>query len=96
MIAEREWRQIAAEQGTRVLRFRAALLILRAFGASAPGRSPAVVAVVNRWIDSGMVGPVPWPDDPAFRMWAAENGFGNVGGHVGAWADTVPRSPKPH
>ena len=94
---ERDWREIAAEQGARVLRFRTALMILRAFGASAPSRSPAVVAIVNRRIDNGMTGPVPWPaDDPAFRMWAAENGFGNVGGHVGPWADTVPRSAKPH
>ena len=96
MLPERDWREIAAEQGARILRFRTALLILRAFGASAHNRSPAVVATVNRWIDAGMSGPVPWPDDPAFRMWAARNGFGNVAGNVDYWAYTVLRSGTRH
>ena len=96
MSDERDWREIAAEQGARLVRFRTALLILRAFGTSAPCRSPAVVATVTRWIDAGMDGPAPWPDDPAFQMWAAHHGLGNVGGHIGFWFYAVPRSGTPH
>ncbi len=81
-VAERNWCEIAAHQGTRLLRLRLALQILRTWSGGEP-RSAAVAAVVHRWIDAGMDGPVPWPDDPAFGRWAARRGIGNVGGHVG-------------
>ena len=42
-----------------------------------------MTSVIHRWIDAGMAGPVPWPDDPAFGRWAARQGFSNVRGHIG-------------
>lgn len=96
MSADREWRDIAAEQGTRLLRARVALCILRAWGGAADSRSAGVVAVVHRWIDAGMEGPVPWPPDPAFRAWAARLGMGEVAGHVGVWHLAPPGSGTAH
>lgn len=37
-----------------------------------------------------MLGPLPWPDDPAFGRWAARQGFSNVRGHIGDQLLAVP------
>ena len=92
---ERDWREIAAQQGTRLLRLRLALQILRSWGGDAP-QGAAVAVVIHRWIDAGMDGPVPWPDDPAFSHWAARQGLSNVGGTVGHWMFAPAASGKPH
>jgi hypothetical protein len=60
-----------------------ALKLLRAWNNGAAGYSADVVLTVNRWIDGGMKGPIPWPDSPFFAEWAAAAGFSNVKGHVG-------------
>lgn len=96
MSAEREWREIAADQGARLLRQRVALFILRAWGGAGDAGSTGVVGVVHRWIDAGMEGPVPWPDDPAFRAWAARQGLSEVAGHVGHWHTAPTGSGMAH
>lgn len=96
MGAERDWREIAAEQGARLLRLRVALHILRAWGGAGVPLSAGVVGVVHRWIDAGMEGPMPWPDDPAFRAWAARQGLGEVAGHIGHWHSAPPGSGTAH
>lgn len=96
MSVDRDWREIATEQGTRLLQTRVALHILRAWGGAGEPLSADVIGVVHRWIDGGMVGAVPWPDDPAFRAWAARNGMGEVCGHVGHWLSVSPGSGMAH
>lgn len=96
MDADREWREIAAEQGARVLHLQVALCILRAWGGAGEPRAAGVLGVVHGWIDGGMEGPVPWPEDPAFRAWAARQGLGEVGGHIGPWLSAAPASTKSH
>lgn len=41
-----------------------------------------VVATVYAWIDKGMNGPLPWPDEPFFDDWAQDHHIINVGGFV--------------
>ena len=79
-LTSHDWREIAANQTVRLLRIYAALQILRAWSDAA--HAPAIAAAVHRWIDAGMNGPMPWPDDPAFERWAADHGLGNIGGFV--------------
>ncbi len=92
---ERDWRKIAAHQGTRLLQLRLALQILRTWSGGEP-HSAAVAAVIHAWIDAGMEGPVPWPGDPAFSAWAARKGLSNVGGSVGHWMFALSTTGKPH
>lgn len=96
MSVDRGWREVAAEQAAYVLRMRVALCILRAWGGAGDPLSAGVVRVVHGWIDSGMEGPVPWPDDPAFRAWAARHGMCEVGGHVGPWHLVASESGTAH
>ena len=56
MPSEREWREIAADQGQRVIRMRVALQILRAW--SGRPTTDAIPAAIHGWIDGGMEGPV--------------------------------------
>ena len=91
MPSEREWREIAADQGQRVIRMRVALQILRAW--SGRPTTDAIPAAIHGWIDGGMEGPVPWPEGAGFRSWAARAGLGNVGGYIGYWA-TSPTSQE--
>ncbi len=77
-----DWREIAVHQGVRMRRQQMALQILRCWN-SRGKHSAAIAAAVHRWIDAGMLGPLPWPDDPAFGRWAARKGFSNVRGHIG-------------
>ncbi len=81
-MTDHDWREIAVHQGVRMRRQQAALQILRCWNGREKG-SAAIAAAIHRWIDAGMHGPVPWPDDPAFGRWAARNGFSNVRGHIG-------------
>lgn len=96
MEAEHDWHRIAANQRARLVQFRVALLILRAWGSVGGEGSSDVTAVIHRWIDSGMEGPVPWPDDTAFGRWAARNGLGQVNGHVTHWFTAEPASGTVH
>jgi hypothetical protein len=72
----------AAMQGTTIIRMRFALLMLRKF-AMGEDYDSLVLLTVKDWIDSGMNGPIPWPDSPFFARWAAEQGWSNVNGFVG-------------
>jgi len=92
---ERDWREIAAHQGTRLLQLRLALQILRTWSAVEP-HSAAVADVIHRWIDAGTEAPVPWPDDPAFFPWAARKGLSNVGESGGHWMFAPSTTGKPH
>ena len=96
MEADHDWRRVAADQRARLMRFRVALLILRAWGSTGDEKSSDVTAVIQRWIDAGMEGPVPWPDDTVFGRWAARNGLGQVNGHVGQWFYAEPASGTVH
>ena len=60
-----------------------ALTLLRAWNNGTVGFSAVVVHIVNRWIDGGMNGPIPWPNDPFFEEWAKERGFSRIGDYVG-------------
>lgn len=93
-LTNRDWRDVAAYQTVRLLQMHAALQILRAWGGGV--HSPAVSAAVHRWINAGMNGPVPWPDDPAFERWAARNGFANSGGFLVCGTVPARRSGKLH
>lgn len=95
MEGEHDWRRVAADQRARLMRFRVALLILRAWG-SAGEQQGGVTAVIHRWIDGGMEGPVPWPDDTAFGRWAARNGLGRDNGHISHWFAAEPASRTVH
>jgi hypothetical protein len=60
-----------------------ALRILRAWNSGTAGFDGQVVVTIHQWIDAGMNGPIPFPDNPFFREWAEKNGFSNVAGFVG-------------
>lgn len=87
--AERNWREIATDQGQR-------LLFLRAWSSVRDVRSPDVTGVTHRWIDGGGEGPVPWPDDAGFGPWAARNGLCRVGDHTRPWFTTPPSLATVH
>jgi hypothetical protein len=65
------------------LRMWIALRLLRAWNNGTDGYDGEVVAILNRWIDGGMQGPIPWPNNPFFREWAEAKGYSNVNGSVG-------------
>lgn len=96
MTVERDWREIATDQGNRLLCLRVALHVLRAWGSVSEVRSPGVTGVIHRWIDAGMEGPVPWPDDAGFGPWAARNGLCRIGDHIGPWFTTPSSSATVH
>ena len=60
-----------------------ALKLLRAWNSGTAGFDGHVVLTVNRWIDAGMIGPIPFPDNASFRDWAEENGFSETSGFIG-------------
>lgn len=60
------------------LRMYIALKMLRAWGGTR-----VVDAAVNKWIDAGMQGPIPFPDSAFFAHWAKDNGYSNIDGYVG-------------
>lgn len=96
MMAEREWRDIATDQGARLLRLRLALQILRSWSNGGASGSAPVARVIHGWIDAGMEGPLPWPDDPGFHAWAAREGLGRVGDHIGHWFSAAPATRSVH
>lgn len=73
---------VFADQNTP-LRMFIALRLLRAWNSGTEGFDSTVVITVNKWIDDGMKGPVPWPNSPFFAEWAEANGYSNVRGNVG-------------
>ena len=76
--------QASGDEHTNVpIRMYLALKILRAWNSGTEGFCSAAVATINAWLDSGMKGPLPWPDSPFFTEWAEHNGLSNVGGYVG-------------
>lgn len=65
------------------IRMYIALKILRAWNNGTAGFHGFVVKIIHDWIDSGMKGPIPWPNDPFFAEWAQENGLSQVGESIG-------------
>lgn len=65
------------------LRMYIALMVLRAWNSGTAGYDGTVVVTINKWIDDGMNGPIPWPDSPFFAEWAKGKGLSNVQGHIG-------------
>jgi len=65
------------------LRMHIALRIMRAWNSGTAGYSADVVIAVNDWIDGGMKGPLPWPDNPFFAEWAEQAGYAKIGAYVG-------------
>lgn len=62
------------------LRMYIALKMLRAWNGGSSGFDGNVVMTVNKWIDSGMRGPIQWPDSPFFDEWAKANGLSRIDG----------------
>lgn len=67
-----------------------ALKILRAWSGfhGSYAFSADVIIILYTWIDNGMKGSIPWPDDPFFAKWADNQGLVKVGGSVD-WRETV-------
>lgn len=65
------------------LRMFIALRMLRAWNNGTEGYCGEVRMIVNDWIDGGMKGPIPWPNNPFFAQWAARVGYENIDGNVG-------------
>ncbi len=96
MSAEHNWQEIATAQGHCLLRLQVVVLVLRAWSGSGGLRSAAVTQALEGWIDGGMTGPVPWPDEPAFAHWAARHGLGQVRGSIGHWGAASHTSEAIH
>ena len=77
------YQQIAAEQGTTILRLRLALRIARQFGLHSREYHALIAGDLADWIDAGADTPIPYPSSPTFARWADGEGIANVGGHVG-------------
>ena len=65
------------------LRMHIALKVLRAWNHGTEGYSADVVLTINEWIDGGMKGPIPWPDNPFFTEWAKGRGYSSINGYIG-------------
>lgn len=77
------YQSVAADQGSKIMRLRIALKIIREFGGFGQGFHGGVMLTMTKWMDDGMDGPVPWPESVFFDTWAAAHGMSNVGGFVG-------------
>lgn len=77
------YQSIAAKQGSKIMRLRIALQIIREFGGFGNGFHGGVMATMTKWMDDGMDGPVPWPESVFFDTWATTKGMSNVDGFVG-------------
>jgi len=77
------YQKIAAEQGSKIMRLRISLQIIREFGGFGEGFHGGVMATMTKWMDSGMSDPVPWPESVFFDTWAEKQGMSNVDGCVG-------------
>lgn len=87
------YQSVAAEQGSKIMRLRVALQIIREFGGFGDGFHAGVCAVMTKWMDDGMDGPVPWPESVFFDTWAANKGMSNIDGFV-AYRLTMRMVPK--
>ncbi len=89
VLAQRDTRiaTLEAERDAAVkngpLRMYLALQMLRAWNSGTQGFEALTVSTVNKWIDDGMSGPIPWPESPFFAEWAEKRGFSNIDGYVG-------------
>lgn len=87
-------RAVAADQGSRLIRMRLALMIAREHGLKNRCWDGSVAVAITDWIDAGDAGkPIPWIDSPFFEQWAADNGISNVDGAVGYRAMMRPAPP---
>jgi len=77
------YQAVAAEAGSRIMRLRIAMKIVREFGGFGNGFHAGVMHAMTKWMDAGMDGPVPWPESVFFDTWAAAQGMSNVDGFVG-------------
>ena len=77
------YQAVAAEAGSRIMRLRIAMKIIREFGGFGNGFHAGVMMTMTRWMDAGMDGPVPWPESVFFDTWATAQGMSNVDGFVG-------------
>lgn len=77
------YQSIAAQQGSKIMRLRIALQIIREFGGFGQGFHGGVMATMAEWMDDGMDGPLPWPESVFFDTWAKSQGMSNVDECVG-------------
>ena len=77
------YQSIAAKQGSKIMRLRIALKIIREFGGFGNSFHGGVMHTMTKWMDAGMDGPVPWPESVFFDTWATAQGMSNVDGFVG-------------
>lgn len=77
-------REAAAEQGSLIFRLRLALKMCREWALGDEGYSALTCGYLRDWIDAGMTGPLPWPDDVVTKRWLIQNGYNKTkSGHVG-------------
>jgi len=95
MAAAQDLEAIKRGEKNQPLRMFIALQMLRAWNHGTAGYSADVVHTVHTWIDGGMTGPIPWPDNPFFAEWAVANGYSNISGFVG-FRFTVERWTVPN
>ena len=88
-----DYREIAAEQGTKLIRQDIALRMVSAFCDIGHGYNSTVAGVLEAWIDGGMDGGVPYPECPFFKQWADQQGLSNCDGFVG-YILTMDITPK--
>jgi hypothetical protein len=77
------YQSVAAQQGSKIIRLRTALKIIREFGGFGEGFHAGVMLTMTKWTDDGMDGPIPWPESVFFDTWAESQGMSNVDGFVG-------------
>lgn len=68
----------AIDKQNTPLRMHIALQILRAWNSGTEGYCAETVGIVNKWIDGGMDGAIPWPTSPFFAEWAARKGYSKI------------------
>ncbi len=79
-----DYRNVAAAQGTIIIRLRLALEIARAWGLNGKEGYSALIAFdIGKWIDSGMEEPIPYFEGSTFKRWATDKGLSNIGGKLG-------------
>lgn len=80
------YRDIAADQGTKIFRLRTALLLVAEFLCT---DTPLEIAcIIADWVEDGMDNdkPIRWPTDPLVDRWLRQNGYNPVGGYIGMTA----------
>ena len=88
--------QFAGDPSARIGRLCLVIQIVRAWCIGEQRHSEAVTRNVRAWIDGGLRGPLPWPDDPAFDAWAVKQGLLNNQGHVGFRRSARPMTDTLH